>query len=60
MNEAMRDKIARLARDGLTPNKIGMILNVSNSSVRYVMDHNGEREKNRARVARWRAERRMA
>ncbi len=60
MSEAMRDKIARLAREGLTPRKIGLVLNISDYSVRYVLDHNGERAKNRVRVALWRAERRMA
>ena len=60
MSHVMRARIAHLANEGLTPHKIGLLLNISNYSVRYVLDHNGERAKNRARVARWRAGRRAA
>lgn len=60
MTLSTRAAIARLSSEGLTPHKIGLALSISDYSVRYVLDHNGEREKNRARVARWRAERKAA
>jgi len=50
----------RLYAEGLSPAKIGLILGCSDYSARYVLDHKGEREKNRERIRRWRARRKTA
>jgi hypothetical protein len=50
----MREAIRKMARDeGLSPSKIGLVLGVSNFSVRYVLDANCERVKSTARVKRF-------
>ena len=58
MTSDTRAAIRRMSEhEGLTPHKIALVLGVSDYSVRYVLFHNDERAKNRARVARWRAQR---
>ena len=60
MNDRDRGEIVRLYAEGLSPAKIGLILGCSDYSARYVLDHKGEREKNRERIRRWRARRKTA
>jgi hypothetical protein len=61
MSPETRSEIVRLAaHESLMTHKIAWILGVSHFSVRYVLDHNGERAKSHARVRRWRERRRVA
>ena len=58
MNLVTQVKVIGMATDeGLSPYKIAMILGLSSFSVRYVIDHKGERAKSHARVRRWRERR---
>lgn len=60
MTDSDRAEIVRLYAEGLSPAKIGLILGCSDYSARYVLDHKGERKKNRDRMRRWRERRKRA
>jgi hypothetical protein len=59
MSAHWHDEARGMFADGIPPHKIAWVLGVSDFSVRYVLDHKGERSKSHARVRRWR-ERRSA